>query len=108
MKLLEGKTAIITGASRGIGKGIAEIFAQHGANVAFTYSSSVEAANELEKELNDKGVKAKAYQSNAASFEEAQKLARLVEQVNKLRGDNFRRFLVLLKLEYTIAKKQNS
>ena len=51
MKLLEGKTAIITGASRGIGKGIATVFAQHGANVAFTYSASVEAANALEKEL---------------------------------------------------------
>lgn len=75
MKLLEGKTAIITGASRGIGKGIAEVFADHGANVAFTYSSSVEAANELEKDLNSKGVKAKGYQSNAASFEQAQKLA---------------------------------
>ena len=57
MKLLEGKTAIITGASRGIGRGIAEVFAQHGANVAFTYSSSVEAANELEKELNELGIK---------------------------------------------------
>ena len=44
MKLLEGKTAIITGASRGIGKGIATVFAQHGENVAFTYSASVEAA----------------------------------------------------------------
>ena len=75
MKLLEGKTAIITGASRGIGKGIAEVFADHGANVAFTYSSSVEAANELEKELNSRGIKAKGYQSNAASFSEAQKLA---------------------------------
>ena len=75
MKLLEGKTAIITGASRGIGKGIAEVFAQHGANVAFTYSSSVEAANELEKELNNLGVKAKGYQSNAANFDDAQKLA---------------------------------
>ena len=42
MKLLEGKTALITGASRGIGRGIAEIFAKHGANVAFTYLSSVE------------------------------------------------------------------
>ena len=51
MKILEGKTAIITGASRGIGNGIAEVFAQHGANVAFTYSSSVEAANQLENEL---------------------------------------------------------
>ena len=75
MKLLEGKTAIITGASRGIGKGIAQVFAQHGANVAFTYSSSVEAANELEKELNAQGIKAKGYQSNAASFVEAQQLA---------------------------------
>src|SRR5690606_942318 len=75
MKLLEGKNAIITGASRGIGKGIAEVFAQHGANVAFTYSSSVEAANQLEKELQALGVKAKGYQSNAANFEEAQQLA---------------------------------
>ena len=75
MKLLEGKTAIITGASRGIGKGIAQVFAQQGANVAFTYSSSVEAANELEKELNAFGVKAKGYKSNAASFDEAQQLA---------------------------------
>ncbi|KJD32894.1 3-ketoacyl-ACP reductase [Tamlana nanhaiensis] len=75
MKLLEGKTAIITGASRGIGKGIAEAFAKQGANVAFTYSSSVEAANALEQELNALGVKAIGYQSNAASFDEAQKLA---------------------------------
>ena len=75
MKLLEGKTAIITGASRGIGKGIARIFAEHGANVAFTYSSSVEAANELEKELNALGVKAKGYQSNAADYNQAQELA---------------------------------
>ncbi|MCL4170187.1 UNVERIFIED_CONTAM: hypothetical protein GTU68_029990, partial [Idotea baltica] len=75
MKLLEGKTAIITGASRGIGKGIAQVFAQQGANVAFTYSSSVEAANALEKELNAFGVKAKGYQSNAANFDDAQKLA---------------------------------
>lgn len=80
MKLLEGKNAIITGASRGIGKGIAEIFANHGANVAFTYSSSVEAAESLEKELTQKGIKAKAYKSNAASFEEAQKL---IEEVTK-------------------------
>ena len=72
MKLLEGKTAIITGASRGIGKGIAEVFAKHGANVAFTYSSSVESANQLETELNALGVKAKGYQSNAADFNEAQ------------------------------------
>lgn len=75
MKLLEGKTAIITGASRGIGKGIAEVFAKEGANIAFTYSSSVEAAKQLEKELIALGVKAKGYKSNAASFDEAQKLA---------------------------------
>ncbi|HNQ27180.1 MAG TPA: 3-oxoacyl-[acyl-carrier-protein] reductase [Aquaticitalea sp.] len=75
MKLLEGKTAIITGASRGIGKGIALIFADHGANVAFTYSSSAESAKALEVELNAKGVKAKGYQSNAANFDEAQQLA---------------------------------
>lgn len=74
MKLLEGKTAIITGASRGIGRGIAVVFAQQGANVAFTYSSSASAAQELENELIALGVKAKGYQSNAADFNEAQKL----------------------------------
>ncbi len=62
MKLLEGKVAIITGASRGIGKGIAEVFAKHGANVAFTYSSSVESAQALEAEMNSLGVKEKGYQ----------------------------------------------
>jgi 3-oxoacyl-[acyl-carrier protein] reductase len=72
MKLLEGKVAIITGASRGIGSGIAKVFAQHGANVAFTYSSSVESAMALETELNALGIKAKGYQSNAADFNEAQ------------------------------------
>ncbi len=74
MSLLQGKTAIITGATRGIGKGIATIFAQQGANVAFTYSSSVEAAATLEKELNELGIQAKGYQSNAANFEQAQEL----------------------------------
>ncbi|WP_271393157.1 3-oxoacyl-[acyl-carrier-protein] reductase [Aequorivita sinensis] len=74
MKLLEGKTAIITGGSRGIGKGIVEVFANHGANVAFTYSSSAEAANNLAEEVAKLGVKAKAYQSDAASFTEAQTL----------------------------------
>ncbi|MFD2098659.1 3-oxoacyl-[acyl-carrier-protein] reductase [Flagellimonas iocasae] len=74
MKLLEGKNVIITGASRGIGKGIAEVFAKHGANVAFTYSSSETPALELEKELSQMGVTAKAYKSNAASYEEAEKL----------------------------------
>ncbi len=72
MKLLEGKTVIITGASRGIGKGIAEVFAKHGANVAFTYSASAESALVLETALNQMGVKAKGYKSNAADFTEAQ------------------------------------
>ncbi|MFX0557059.1 3-oxoacyl-[acyl-carrier-protein] reductase [Maribacter sp. CXY002] len=74
MKLLEGKNVIITGASRGIGRGIAKVFAEQGANVAFTYSSSEAPALELEKELIALGVNAKAYKSNAASFDEAQEL----------------------------------
>ena len=80
MKLLEGKTAIITGASRGIGKGIAQNFAKQGANVAFTYSSSSAAAEELEQELTALGVQAKAYKSNAASFDDSQEL---VAQITK-------------------------
>ena len=75
MKLLKGKTAIITGASRGIGSGIATVFAQQGADVAFTYSSSSEAAEALEKLLQAYGTKVKAYQSNAADFVSAQELA---------------------------------
>ena len=73
-KLLENKTAIITGATRGIGRGIAQTFARNGCNVAFTFSSSVEAAQSLQMELSDLGIKAKSYQSNAADFEEAQAL----------------------------------
>ena len=73
-KLLENKTAIITGATRGIGRGIARIFAHNGCNVAFTYNSSIEAAQSLEQELNELGVKAKSYQSNAADFDHAQAL----------------------------------
>ena len=76
MKLLDNKTAIITGATRGIGRGIAVEFANQGANVAFTYSSSVDAANALETELNSLGIKAKGYQSNAAEFDTAQELAK--------------------------------
>ena len=79
-KLLEGKTAIITGATRGIGHGIATSFAKQGCNLAFTYNSSVDAAKVVETELNSFGVKAKAYRSNAADFIEAHKL---VDQVLK-------------------------
>jgi 3-oxoacyl-[acyl-carrier protein] reductase len=70
MKLLEGKTAIVTGAARGIGEAIALKFAEHGANVAFTYvsDSSAEKARNLEDKLTGLGVKAKAYQSNAGNF----------------------------------------
>lgn len=75
MKLLENKTTLITGATRGIGRGIAIEFAKQGSNVAFTFNSSVEAAQELEKDLESFGVKAKGYQSNAAKFDAAQELA---------------------------------
>ena len=78
MKLLENKLAIITGATRGIGRGIAIEYAKQGANIAFTFSSSVDAATALEKELTDIGVKAKGYQSNAADFEAAHELAKEV------------------------------
>ena len=78
MKLLENKTVLITGASRGIGRGIATVFAEHGANVVFTFSSSVDAANILEKELQSLGVEAKGYQSNAADFDQAQELVEKV------------------------------
>lgn len=70
MKLLEGKNAVITGAARGIGEGIALKFAEQGCNVAFTYISdgSAERAKILEDKLTAYGVKAKAYQSNAGDF----------------------------------------
>ena len=74
MKLLENKTAIITGGARGIGEGICIKFAEHGANIAFTYisDSSAEKAKALEDKLHALGVKAKAYKSNAASFAESE------------------------------------
>ena len=75
MELLKNKTTLITGASRGIGKGIAEVFAKQGSNIAFTYNASTEAAMALEKELQSYGIKAKGFQSNAANFEAAQQLA---------------------------------
>jgi len=76
MKLLENKTALITGASRGIGKGIAMEFARQGAHVAFTFNASAEAAKALEAELEGFGVKARGYQSNAADFDAAQQLVK--------------------------------
>jgi 3-oxoacyl-[acyl-carrier protein] reductase len=78
MKLLEGKIALITGASRGIGRGIALKFAEQGANVAFTYLSSVEKGQALEKELEAFGIKAKGYRSDAADFKAAEELVNAV------------------------------
>ncbi|SEM42543.1 3-oxoacyl-[acyl-carrier-protein] reductase [bacterium A37T11] len=74
MKLLEGKTALITGASKGIGRKIAEKFAENGANVAFTYLSSVEKGQELEEELSKFGTQIKGYRSDASKYDEAEKL----------------------------------
>lgn len=74
MKLLEGKVAVITGAARGIGEGIALKFAEHGAHVAFSYvsESSAEKAKALEEKIIASGVKAKAYRSNAGNFAECE------------------------------------
>ena len=78
MKLLEGKVALVTGAGRGIGKAIALRFAQEGANVAFTDLAINEAVEETVKELESMGVKAKAYASNAASFDESHEVVKQV------------------------------
>ena len=78
MKLLEGKTALITGASRGIGRAVALKFAEQGANVAFTFLSSVEKGKALEDELKKYGIKAKGYQSDAADFKAADELVTAV------------------------------
>jgi len=80
MKILRDKTAIITGATRGIGRGIAETFAKQGANVLFTYSSSSDLANEIENQLSKENVIVKGYKSDASNFEDCQKL---VEKINK-------------------------
>ena len=78
MKLLEGKVALVTGATRGIGRAIALRFAEQGANVAFTYLSSASAAESLVAEIEALGVRAVAFASNAADFDGAHKV---VEQV---------------------------
>jgi 3-oxoacyl-[acyl-carrier protein] reductase len=80
MKLLEGKTALITGAARGIGKAIALKFASEGANIAFTDLTIDENGKTTEKELESFGIKAKGYASNAANFEETHKT---VEEIVK-------------------------
>src|SRR3954471_16103170 len=74
MKLLQGKNTLVTGASKGIGKAIALVYAAEGANVAFTYLSSVEQGQALEAELTAKGIKAKGYRSDASDFAQAEKL----------------------------------
>ena len=74
MNLLQGKVAIVTGATRGIGKSIAEVFAQNGADIAFTYHSSEEKARAVENELKTFGVNAKGYKSDAADYAAAEKL----------------------------------
>lgn len=80
MKILKGKTAIITGATRGIGRGIAEVFARQGANVLFTYSSSSDLAKEIEDNLSKENVIVKGYKSDASNFEVCQKL---VDQITE-------------------------
>jgi 3-oxoacyl-[acyl-carrier protein] reductase len=74
MKLLEGKTAIVTGAARGIGEAIAIKFAEHGCNVAFTYvsDSSIEKANALEVKLKGYGIRAIGYKTNAGDYAAAE------------------------------------
>ena len=78
--LLSGKTALITGAARGIGKAIAKCFAEEGADIAITDLAYDEVAQETEKELLATGVKAKAYASNAADFENAQAIVQQVAE----------------------------
>ena len=71
---------LVIGGSRGIGKSIVEIFAKHGANVAFTYSSSAESAKAIAAEVSKEGVKVKCYKSDASNFDNAQNLAAAVHK----------------------------
>ena len=76
-KLLEGKTALITGAARGIGKAIALKFAEEGCNIAFT---DLAVNEETEQEIAAKGVKAKSYASNAADFAQTEEVVKQVKE----------------------------
>lgn len=78
MKLLQDKVVLVTGGSRGIGAGIVRRFAEQGANVAFTYRASADEALAIEAELKEMGVEAKAFKSDAASFEQAEELVKSV------------------------------
>lgn len=78
MKLLQGKVALVTGGSRGIGEAIVKKFAEQGASVAFTYLSSEDRANKIVDELKALGSNAKAYRSDAGSFEQAEALVKSV------------------------------
>jgi len=80
MKILKGKTTIITGATRGIGRGIAEAFTMQGSNVIFTYSSSSDLAKKIENDLSNEGVIVKGYKSDASKFEDCQKLVDQISQ----------------------------
>ncbi len=85
MKLLEGKVAIITGATRGIGRGVAEIFAKNGADIAFTYVSSDEKAKEVEETLKSFDVKVKAYKFNVSDYEATEKfIADVADEFGKI------------------------
>ena len=85
MKLLEGKTAIITGAARGIGSSIAKRFAKEGANVAITDLAVNESANSVIRELESYGVKAKAYASDASNYEQTQEVVKqIIEDFGKV------------------------
>lgn len=85
MNLLQGKTALVTGASKGIGRAIALKYAAEGANVAFTYLSSVEKGEALVKELEALGVKAKGFRSDASDYTAAEELINgVVEEFGSL------------------------
>ena len=85
MKLLENKTVIITGGSRGIGKGIVKLFAEHGANIIFTYRSSDAEASEIVSQMSKNNINIKAYKSDASDFNSAHKLVdNVLEEFNTI------------------------